>query len=48
MVYFFNESLTGFNITDWAAVNDSVNGNQPVINQCDSYENTYCLFDKLN
>lgn len=47
-MYFFNESITGFNLTDWATVNDSVNGNFSYINQCDSYENTNCLFDKLN
>ncbi|CAK79942.1 unnamed protein product (macronuclear) [Paramecium tetraurelia] len=44
--YIYNQSLTGFNQSDWEFMQE-LSKNKSNLKNCNDFENVYCLYDKL-
>ncbi|CAD8072922.1 unnamed protein product [Paramecium sonneborni] len=45
--YIYNQTLTGFNKSDWEFM-QKLSKNRTNVENCNNFQNVYCLYDKLN
>lgn len=50
ITFIYNETITGFNITDWNIINGTAyqTDSSEILYPCNSYSNNNCLYDKVN